>query len=150
MNNMGQGGASLEMFVRRCPSLLRVYTHRGHTWLLKGKNWENNRLVRAKILTVNIKEQERNRGRKRDRGRGRKRVRGLGQRERKRERERAIGAPNKHSSFTAHPGHSGNVWRPLNGKGSNKKANFFEKRPVYMCVCVCVCPYVCTAVFSAV
>lgn len=70
MNDTGQGGTSTEMFVRRCPSLLHVYTHRGHTWLLAGvkkervkkkpkKNWEYSRLVRAKTLTVNIKERER-------------------------------------------------------------------------------------------
>lgn len=110
MNDKGQGGTSLEMFVRRCPSLLCVYTHRGHTWLLSGEeNWENSRLVRAKTLTVNIKESHR-RG---ERG--------------KRARKPAIWtkepeAYNKHSSFTAHPGHCGKVGRPLNGKGSNKKS----------------------------
>lgn len=67
MNDTGQGGTSLEMFVRRCPSLLHVYTHRGRTWLLVGgKNWENSRLVRAKTLTVNIKDRGEERGRERE------------------------------------------------------------------------------------
>ena len=74
--------------------------------------------MRAKTLTVNIKERQRRRE---------------GERERERERENQLsgqnkagfgepGAHNKHGSFTAHPGHSGKVGRPLNGKGSNKKS----------------------------
>lgn len=79
------------------------------------ENWENNRLVRAKALTANIKERGRERG------------------------AAAIGAHNKHSSFTAHPGHSGKVGRPLNGKGSNKKTQTSLKRVLCMCMPVFVC-----------
>lgn len=96
MNDTGQGGTSSEMFVRRCPSLLHVYTHRGHTWLLVGgENWENSRLVRAKTLTVNIKERQRRGARERELS-GQNKA-GFGE----------PGAHNKHDSFTAHPGHSG-------------------------------------------
>lgn len=76
----------------------------------RGENWENSRLVRAKTLTVNIKE----RGSEREREKqlsGQNKA-GFGE----------PGAHNKHGSFTAHPGHSGKVGRPLNGKGSNKKS----------------------------
>lgn len=67
----------------------------------------------------------------------------------KRERGAAIGEPtahNKHSSFTAHPGHSGKVGRPLNGKGSNKKSKLLWKEScacVRVCLCACLSPCAC-------
>lgn len=52
-----QAGTSWEMFVRRCPSLQHVYTHRAVTGLAGGKlNCESSRLVKARALSVNINE----------------------------------------------------------------------------------------------
>lgn len=66
-----------------------------HLAVSGGEHWENSRLVRAKTLTVNIKERQRRRVREKELS-GQNKA-GFGE----------PGAHNKHDSFTAHPGHCG-------------------------------------------
>lgn len=138
MNDTGQGGTSSEMFVRRCPSLLHVYTHRGHTWLLAGEKTGKTAVLWEPRLLLWILKREGARGRERSSYLDKTKL--------------GLESP-EHIISTALSLHTqatlekwGGHWM---GKEVIKKANFFEKRVCVLCVwvhmhaCECLCAAVC-------